>query len=50
MHMYDEFLQEKVLNHLPINYLFIYNFEILKIWWMFAKQKEALLVEITLEK
>jgi hypothetical protein len=30
-------------------YLFVYNFEILKIWWMFAK-KVALLVEITLEK
>lgn len=50
MHMTNEYLQEKVLNHVPINYLFIYNIEILKNWWLFAKKKVALLVEITLEK
>lgn len=30
IHAYD--FARMVLNHVPINYLFIYNFEILKIW------------------
>jgi hypothetical protein len=53
MHLTNEFLQENVPNHVPINYLFIYLISTLryqKFGECLQKQKVALLVEITLEK
>ncbi len=50
--MTNEFLQEKVLNHVPIIYLCIYLFSTLRYqkFVEFLPKKLALLVEITLEK